>query len=151
MKRDTFDAKSVAALLEFRGAVARADSPQIGKQWAIARQVAQNFRHVFVKAHDGNRFGLHPLVTDDVVIPIHILRFKECQIGLRCPQMPREFVERLALGIAFAGDDGLMFGKRDAAFFLELDRRPAFLGQHRPRQPRHVQGEVVDAPQIDVG
>jgi hypothetical protein len=41
--------------------------------------------------------------------------------------VPRQFVERLAFGILFAGDDGQMFGQRDAALFLELDRRPAFL------------------------
>ena len=84
-------------------------------------------------------------------VPIHILRFKECQVGLRCAQVPRQFVERLAFGIVFAGDNGQMFGQRDAALFLELDGGPAFLGQHRPRQPGHVQGEVVDAPQIDIG
>jgi hypothetical protein len=39
----------------------------------------------------------------------------------------------------------------DAALLLELDGGPAFLGQHRPRQPVHVQGEVVNAAQIDVG
>ena len=128
-----------------------ADSAQIRKQRAAARQVAQDFRHVFIKAHDGNRSGLPPRVADDVVFPINILRFEERQIGLRCAQVPREFVERLAFGILFAGDDGLMFGQRDAALLLELDGRPAFLGQHRPRQPGHVQGEVVDAPQIDIG
>ena len=91
-------------------------------------------------------------VADDVVFPINILRFKARQIGLRCAQVPRQFVERLAFGILFAGDDGLMFCQRDGALFLELELpATAFLGQHRPRQPGHVQGEVVDAPQIDVG
>src|ERR1039457_4461395 len=61
MQRDAFDAKSITALLEFRGAVARADAPQIGKQRAAARQVPQDFRHVLVKAHDGNRVRFHPV------------------------------------------------------------------------------------------
>ena len=31
------------------------------------------------------------------------------------------------------------------------DGRPAFPGQHRPRQPRHVEGEVLHPAQKDVG
>ena len=151
VQRNSFDAQTNAALMKFRRPVARADSPQIGKQWAAARQVAQDFRHVFVKTHDGNRVGFHPLVADDVVVPINILGFKECQVGLRRAQAPSQFVERLAFGILFAGDNGQMFGQGDTAFFLELNGGPAFLGQHRPRQPGHVQGEVVNAPQINIG
>jgi hypothetical protein len=42
VQRNSFDAKSNAALLKFRGAVASADTPQIRKQGATARQVTQD-------------------------------------------------------------------------------------------------------------
>ncbi len=151
MQRDAFDAQTNAALMKFRRPVARADGAQIRKQGTAPRQVAQDFRHVFIKAHDGNRAGLHALVADDMVVPINILRLQKRQIGLRSAQMPGQLIERIAFGISFAGDNGQMFGHRDAALFLEHDGRPAFLGQHGPRQPCHVQGEVVDAPQINIG
>jgi len=151
VQRDALDAKSITALLELRRPVARADSSQIGEQGATARQVPQNFRHIFIKAHDGNGAGFLARTTDDVIFPIYILRFQKRQVGLRRAQVPRQLIERLAFGIGFAGDDGLMFLPCDGPLLLELDFRPAFLGQHRPRQPRHVHGKVVDAPQIDVG
>ena len=129
--------------------ILNAKGPGAGRRVKV--EVPQDFSHVFIESHNGNRFGFHPLVADDVVVPIHILRLQKRQIGLRRAQVPRQFVERLAFGIIFAGDDGQMFRQRDAALLLELDGRPAFLGQHRPRQPRHVQGKVLDASQVDRG
>src|SRR5580693_4212303 len=57
VQRDTLDAKSVAPLLELRRPVVGADGSQIRKQRAGARQVPENFRHVYSEAHDGNRTG----------------------------------------------------------------------------------------------
>ena len=64
--------------------------------------------------------------------------------------MPCQLVKRFAFGVLFATNDGLMFFPGDGALVLELDHRPALLGQHRPRQPVHIEREVVDAAQIDV-
>jgi len=41
--------------------------------------------------------------------------------------------------------------RRDGPLFLEPDFRPLLLGEHWPRQPAHVHGEVVNAPQEDIG
>ncbi len=101
----TFDAKSGATLFELRGAVARTDGSQIWKQRAAPRQIAQDFRHVFIKAHDGNRAGLHALIADDVAVPIDILSFKEREVRLRCAQVPREFVKCLALRVVLTFDN----------------------------------------------
>ena len=64
--------------------------------------------------------------------------------------MPRQFVERLAFGIVFAGDDGQMFRQRDAALLFELDGGPLAFRHQRPRQPVHVHAEVVQPPQINI-
>jgi hypothetical protein len=151
VQRDAFDAKSGAALFELRGAVARTDGSQIRKQRAASRQVAQDFLHVFIHAHDGNRAGLPARIADDVVFPINVLGVQAGQIGLRCAQVPRQFVERLAFGIVFAGDDGQMFGQRNTALLFELDGGPLAFRHERPRQPIHVHAEIVQPAQIDIG
>ena len=65
--------------------------------------------------------------------------------------MPGQLIKRLPFRILFTGNDGLMFLPGDGPFVLELNLRPLPLHNHRPRQPRHVEGEVVDAPQINIG
>ena len=109
VQADTFDAQARAALLKFRRPVAGTDRAQIRKQRAAPRQVPENFRHFVIEAHDGNGAGFLAREADDVVFPINVLSFEARQIGLRRAQVPRQFVERLAFGIQFAGDDGLMF------------------------------------------
>jgi hypothetical protein len=150
VQRDALDAKSITALFELRGAVARTNAPQIRKQRAGSRQVAQDFLHVFIHAHDGNRAGLPARIADDVVFPINVLGVQAGQIGLRCPQVPGQFIERLAFGILFAGDDGQMFGQYDAALLLEFDGGPLAFRHQRPRQPVHVHAEVVQPPEINI-
>ena len=44
-----------------------------------------------------------------------------------------------------------MFVPSDGALVLELNFWPLPFHDDWPRQPCHVQGEVVDAPQIDIG
>ena len=118
VQRHAFDAESGAALLELRGPVARANRPQIRKQRPIAGKVAQEFRHVCIEAHNGNCARFHAPVADDVIAPVNILGLKECQVGLRRAQIPRQFVERLAFGIVLAGDNRQMFGQSDARVSL---------------------------------
>ena len=151
MQGDALDAQAHAALVKFRRAVAGTNRAQIREQRAVARQIAENFRHFIIEAHDGDGAGLFACEADDVVFPINVFSFEVRQIGLRRAHVPRQFIERLAFRIQFAGDDGLMFLPGDGAFILELNFGPLAFHDDRPRQPRHVQGEVVDAPQIYIG
>ena len=64
--------------------------------------------------------------------------------------MSGQLVKRFPFGILFTGNDGLMFRPGDGPFVFELNLRPLPFHNHRPRQPRHVEGEVVDAPQINI-
>ena len=64
--------------------------------------------------------------------------------------MPRQFVERPALLIALAGDDGPVLVVGDGALGLVADGGPLLLGDDRPREPAHVQREVVESAQVDV-
>ena len=112
--------------------------------------VPQDFRHVSVKAQDGNRTGLFARERDHLRFPINVPGFKERQIRLRRAQVPRQLIERLAFGILLALNNFAMFLPGDGALFLEPDFRPLPFDNHRPRQPGHVQREVVQPPQINI-
>src|SRR5208282_1207021 len=64
--------------------------------------------------------------------------------------MPEQFIVITQFRVAFTGEDFLMFLPSDSTLFLELNHRPTFLGQHRPRQPGHVEGEVLEPSQKDI-
>src|SRR2546425_11384720 len=64
--------------------------------------------------------------------------------------MPGQLVKGLPFDIRFAGDDRLMFLPRDGSLFFETHFGPLSLWYNRPRQPRHVEGEVMDAAQKNV-
>ena len=95
-----------------------------GNNGPLTGRSRNNFGHFVVETHDGNGAGLFAREADDVVFPINVFSFEAREIRLRRAQMPREFVERLAFGIQFAGDDGLMFLPSDGALVLELNFRP---------------------------
>ena len=76
--------------------------------------------------------------------------FKPARSDCDAPKVPREFIERLAFGIIFAGDDGQMFRQRDATLLFELDGGPLAFRHERPRQPIHVHTEVVQPPEINI-
>jgi hypothetical protein len=124
VEADTFDAQTRDALVKFRCTVAGTHRAQIRKQRAVPRQIPENFRHFIIETHDGNGAGLFSRETDDVMFPINVFSFEARQIGLRRAQVPRQFIERLAFGIQFAGDDGLMFLPGDGPLVLELNFRP---------------------------
>jgi len=65
--------------------------------------------------------------------------------------VPRQFVKRLALGVRLTGDNSLVFLLCNRPFDFEADGRPLAFGHHGPGQPAHVEGEVVQPPQIHVG
>ena len=56
-----------------------------------------------------------------------------------------------AFGIAFTLHDALVLVPSDRALGAVFHFGPAFFGQHGPGQPAHVEGEIVNASQIDVG
>ncbi len=64
--------------------------------------------------------------------------------------MPSQLVKRLPLVVLFTVENGIMLHPRDRPLLFVLHVRPAPFRQDRPRQPTHVQGEVVEAAQIDV-
>ena len=67
------------------------------------------------------------------------------------PEMPSQLIKRLTLGVLLALDDELVLLPSNGPFFSELDLVPPTLGEHWPRQPAHIEGKVVDAPQVDAG
>ena len=133
MQADTLDVQAHAALMKFRRPVAGTNRAQIRKQRAARRQIPENLRHFIIEAHDGNGAGFPARKTDDVVIPINVFGFEAGEIGLRRAQVPRQFIERFAFGIQFAGDDGLMFLPSDGTLVLEFNFRPLPLYDDRPR------------------
>ncbi|PHX70326.1 MAG: hypothetical protein CK548_09645 [Opitutia bacterium] len=64
--------------------------------------------------------------------------------------MPGKLIERLPLGIPLALYNLAMLVRRDGALFLEADNGPLALGHQRPRQPVHIDAEIVQTPEIDV-
>src|SRR5262245_36216186 len=65
--------------------------------------------------------------------------------------MPTQLIKCLPLGIFFPLNDFPVLTLSDRALFFESDFRPLLLRDDGPRQPIHVQGEVVESAQIDVG
>src|ERR1017187_4576263 len=133
MQGDTFDAQARDALVKFRRPVAGTNRAQIRKQRTAPRQIPENLPPFTFEAHDGNGAGLLAREADDVVFPINVFSFEAREIGLRRTQMPRQFIERFAFGIQFAGDDGLMFLPSDGTLVLEFNFRPLPLYDDRPR------------------
>lgn len=54
--------------------------------------------------------GFAPEEADDLLVSIHILGLESGQIGLRCAQMPRQFVEGPTLRVLLTRDNGAMLG-----------------------------------------
>ena len=94
--------------------------------------------------------GLLALVADRAITPVDVFSGQLGDVPLRGAQMPEQFVKRLILPVAFSLHDVGVFREGDGAFRFELDRRPLPLGDHRPSEPVHVQGEVLQSAQEDV-
>ena len=65
--------------------------------------------------------------------------------------MPGHFVKGFAFGIVLTLDDTGVFLKGDTALFLEANNRPLALRHDRPGDPSHIEAEVVESPEEDVG
>src|SRR6202040_2981830 len=88
----------------------------------------------------------HAGVGNRLVWPVNVLGYQRSHIGLRTAQVPEQFVVGFEFHIAFTGNNGPMLLPSDGAFFLEVDLWPLTFGNHRPWEPGHVQGEVVETP-----
>ena len=93
---------------------------------------------------------LHPHEANDARIPVYVLGLQMGQVRLRSAQVPGKLIERLSLGIPLALYNLAMLVRRDGALFLEADNGPLALGHQRPRQPVHIDAEIVQTPEIDV-
>lgn len=65
--------------------------------------------------------------------------------------MPGKLVESLPLGVALSGNDLAVFLPSNGALGLEADRGPLAFGDERPGQPVHIQAEVMQASEVNVG
>jgi hypothetical protein len=98
----------------------------------------------------GDAAGLAAGVADDAVLPVDVLGTQSGYVGLGATEIPEELVKGVPLRVGFASEDSLVLVPSDGAPGFEFDRRPAFLGQHGPRDPVHVQREAVDTAQVGI-
>ena len=103
------------------------------------------------KADDRGRAGLAAVEAHHFGLPIDVLGGEVRHIGLSAAQVPAKIVERPALGVGFRGDNSLVLQRGDRPLFLEANFRPLLFGEDGPRQPAHVQSEVVNPAQENIG
>src|SRR5580765_1695013 len=109
MQAHAFNVQAIAALFEFRGAIAGANCAQVRKQRTGLRPPLQNSGYLLTKANEGwfdsvAGAGLQFLarVGNRVRGPVNVLRGKAGRVGLRCSGVPEQLVEVATLGVAFA-------------------------------------------------
>lgn len=110
MQGHAMNPQADASLLELRSPVARQPAPQVREQRPHLRQGCQDGLHLLTKSNLWGLLvvpptGLHANKADDPRRPVHVLGLQVGQVRLRSAQVPGQLIERLALGIAFAGDD----------------------------------------------
>ena len=115
--------ETVAALLELRGAVARAHVCKRRKQRPILGSVARIASTSLAKSNlrrlQAPPASLHPEEADDPVRPVDVLGLQVSQVRLRCAQVPRQLIKRLALRILFPLDDSAVFLPGDRPLLLK--------------------------------
>lgn len=121
-----------------------------GKKGTRLRQCPQDVFEFCAKPDYGHRPGLVAVEAHDLASPVNVLGAQARNVGLSAAQMPAKFIKCPALRVRFACDDGLVFLPRDRPLLLEADFRPLFFREHRPRQPTHVEGEIVKPTQKHV-
>lgn len=151
VERHALDAQAGATLLELGSPVAGAHTAQVGKERPRGGQLAQQRRHFVAEVQARHRLGLLTAVTHHSLVPGNVLGIELGDVTLRPSQQPAQFVEPAAFGIAFALDDALVFVPSDRALGPVFHFRPPLFGEHGPGQPAHVEREVVNAPQVNVG
>ena len=151
MERDPLDIQSTGALHEFSGSVAGPNGAQIGEQRPVFGQSAQDRLNELVEADQRVFAGLLALVADHPLGPVDVLGPEKRDIGLRRADVPGQFVKCLPLRVGLGGEDLLVLIEGNGAPLPVPNRRPLTLWDNRRGQPAHVQGEIVDAAQIDIG
>ena len=113
VKGYTVNAKSEAALLELRGAVAGAHGCKVGEQMADSGKCNQDRFHSFSKPNLGRLLippaRLHPEKADHPVGPIDILGLEVGEIRLGSPQVPGQLVKGFAFRVRLPIHDSPMF------------------------------------------
>ena len=115
MQTDTDNPEALALIPEPRRPGRRSKLGPVWKQRAALRQSLQNRRDLLVKAEDGRRAGLAPVIAYEQILPVHILGLERNQVDLRRAHVPGQFKERLAFRVNLRSDDCLMFLPGNAA------------------------------------
>ena len=95
--------------------------------------------------------GLHAKISDGSVRPIHILGVQVGDVALRAAQVPEQFVIGVKFRVLLRGENGLVFHPGDGAFGIAFDFRPLAFGNDRSADPIHVEGEIMNPPEEDIG
>ena len=150
MQGYAFNRQATAGAGELRCPVCFAHWLEFGKERTRLRQRLQDGFKLLAKADYGRGSGLVAVEADDLGLPVDVLGGQARHVGLSAAQVPAKLIERPALRVHFGGDNGLVFLHGDRPLFLEADFRPSFLGENGPRQPTHVEGEIVNPAQKHV-
>ncbi len=151
VKGDALDAESADPAVEFLGPMFFVHRREPREQGAFARQPVQDGGDVVAEMQVADGFRFESAVADDPVLPVHALGGQRGHVGLGAADVPEQFVEGARLGVRFPGDDAVVFLAGDGALFPEAHSGPPLLRQDGPREPVHVDGEVLDAAEVDVG
>ena len=124
--------------------------PVVREKRPRLRQRAQDGFKLGPKTDDARRAGFLAAKAHHPALPVDVLRRQVGDIALRRAQMPAALIIGPALRVVFGGHNRAVLFPRDRPLFLEADLWPALLGQNRPRQPCHIEREVVQPSQEDV-
>ena len=133
------------------GAVVFFDPRHARKQWAGFWKCLQERRGLRAKGDDDGNVRFVAPIGNGAVAPINVLGGQFRDVRLRAAQVPQELIIRPDFGIALTLDDLLVLFKCNRPAFLVLHGGPAAFRQHRPGQPVHPGGIVVQAAQKHVG
>jgi len=145
------DTKLAAARAKFRGAIASPHAGQIRKQYTFGGQVFEQVQRFRAQMHQHRNAGFLAGETHGAVLPVHVVAFEVRNVTLARSQVPAQLIKAFPLRVYLGGDNPLVFLKRDGAFFLKLHCRPLEFRQDGPWKPIHVQGEIVNPTQVNIG
>lgn len=155
MQADPVDSQAGAPLAKLSRAIGASHGDQVREERTRLGKPGEDLLHL---GSEPDLRGLlpapprlHPEETDHPGAPVDVLRVEMGEVGLGGAQVPRQLVERLALGVPLPLHDLGVFLPGDRPLLLEPYGGPLALGHQRPRQPVHVDAEVVEAAEEDVG
>ncbi len=151
VQRDPGNLQAGDAALEQAGAVFLGPSLQMRKKKIFPWKQAQDPHRLLAQTNQRNRAGFLTAETDHPLLPVDVAGFEIGNVRLSAAQMPAQLVISAMFRVLFAGDDGLMFRRGDRSLLFEPQFGPLLLGQDRPGQPIHVEGEIMNSPKENVG